>query len=85
LKPSLIAWQYPVWIVGLCLFDILKISDSAWNKPKARVEVRGEEGGDLPHRSLECGSGMAVRTPYNALWLVMIIEDRVGVVSRNHG
>jgi hypothetical protein len=52
--------------------------------PKVTSEERGEEGDDLPHRSLECGSGMEVKTPYNALWLVMIIEDRDGVVNRNH-
>jgi hypothetical protein len=46
---------------------------------------REEEGDDLPHRSLECGSEKEVKIQYNALWLVMIIEDRVGVVNRNHG
>ena len=71
--------------MGLCLFDIFKISDSAWNERKARSEGKGEEGLGLLHRSLECENGMAVRIPYNALWLVMIIEDRVGVVNRNRG
>jgi len=70
--------------VGPYLSDTLGILDFVLHKLKARVGEREEEGDDFPHRSLECGSGMEVKIQCNGLWLVMIIEDRDGVVNRNH-